>query len=310
MSDYDILVIGGGMAGLSAALTAAREGRRTAILTGGVPGGELLNIERVDGLPGHETGIAGYDLCPITQELADAAGAEFFMEMANGIAAHGEGWAVTTDEGGRYSARAVILATGAHIAKLGLPGEAEFTGKGVSHCATCDGPLLRGKVAVVAGGGDSGMQEALTLAQHVAKVVLVERAGVLTGQASYVAEVEAQPKIEVLTGHEVVGLTGADKLAGVTVREVASGAEQQVAAEGLFVFTGLVPNTTLVEGAVDLAADGRIAVDASLRTSAPGLFAAGNVRHGNGWRAASAMGDGASAAHSASAYCASGAWPR
>ncbi len=308
MSDYDIIVIGGGIAGMSAALTAARAGRRTAILTGGVPGGELLNIERVDGLPGHEAGIAGYDLCPITQELADAAGAEFIMEHAAALAPDGDGWRVT-GEGGDYSARAVILAMGAHVARLGVPGEEEFTGKGVSHCATCDGPLLRGKVAVVAGGGDSGMQEALTLAQHVARVVLVERSGALAGQASYIAEVEAQPKIEVLTGHAVVAVEGDDKVAGVRLRDVSSGAEHTVEAQGLFSFVGLTPNVGLVEGVVDLAADGRVAVDASLRTSARGIFAAGNVRTGNGWRAASAMGDGATAAHAASAYCTDGQWP-
>lgn len=308
MSDYDIIVIGGGLAGMSAALTAARAGRRTAILTGGVPGGELLNIERIDGLPGHEAGIAGYDLCPITQELADAAGVEFIMEEASALAADGDDWCVTA-ESGDYTARALILAMGAHVAKLGVPGEAEFTGKGVSHCATCDGPLLRGKVAVVAGGGDSGMQEALTLAQHVARVVLVERADALTGQASYITEVEAQPKIEVLTGHEVVAVEGEGKLAAVRLRDCASGAEHAIEAQGLFAFVGLAPNIAPAQGLVALAEDGRIAVDAHLRTSARGVFAAGTLRTGNGWRAAAAMGDGASAAHAASAYCASGQWP-
>lgn len=308
MSDYDIIVIGGGITGMSAALTAARAGRRTAIFTGGVPGGELLNIERIDGLPGHEAGIAGYDLCPITQELADAAGAEFIMEAADALVADGDGWRVSA-ESGDFTARAVILAMGAHLAKLGVPGEAEFTGKGVSHCATCDGPLLRGKVAVVAGGGDSGMQEALTLAQHVAKVVLVERADALTGQASYIAEVEAQPKIEVLAGHEVIAAEGDDKLAAIRVRDVANGAEQVIEAQGLFAFTGLVPNLSPADGVVALAADGRIAVDAALRTSARGIFAAGNLRTGNGWRAAAAMGDGASAACAAAAYCVDSVWP-
>jgi thioredoxin reductase (NADPH) len=309
MSDYDIIVVGGGIAGMSAALTAARAGQRTAILTGGVPGGELLNIERIDGLPGHEAGIAGYDLCPITQELAMAAGAEFVMEQASALAAEGDLWRVT-GESGDYTARAVILAMGAHVAKLGVPGEDEFTGRGVSHCATCDGPLLRGKVAVVAGGGDSGMQEALTLAQHVTKVVLVERSDGLTGQVSYIQEVEAQPKIEVVTGHEIIAVEGDNKVAGVRLRSLASGEETVIEAQGLFSFVGLKPNLTLAADVVAMADDGRVDVDASLRTSARGVFAAGNVRAGNGWRAAAAMGDGASAAYAASAYCASGHWPR
>ena len=306
--DYDIIVIGGGLAGMSAALTAARAGRRTIILTGGVPGGELLNIEKVTGLPGHEDGIAGYDLCPITQELADAAGAVFVMDMASAIDPEGDGWKVT-GEGSEYVAPAVILAMGAHPAKLGVPGEAEFLGKGVSHCATCDGPLLRGKVAVVAGGGDSGMQEALTLAAHVGKAIIVERGPALSGQAVYVAEVEANPKIEVLTGRELAGIEGADKVSAVRLKDVSSGEESEIEAQGVFAFIGLEPNLAPADDLVALDEEGRVLVDAALRTSARGVFAAGNMRSGNGWRAAAAMGDGACAAWAADRYCADGAWP-
>ena len=305
--DYDIIVVGGGIAGLSAGMTAARLGRSTAVLAGGVPGGELLNIEVIDGLPGHEEGIAGFDLCPIAQDQADAAGAEIMTGEVTAIAATDGGWTVTSDEG-EHTARAVILATGAHLAKLGVPGEEEFAGRGVSHCATCDGPLLRGKVVVVAGGGDSAMQEALTLANHVSKVIMIERTEALTGQKSYVERVEAEPKIEVMTGHEVIAIAGEVKVSGVTVKDVASGAETSLEAEGIFAFVGLEPNVALAQGVVELAEDGRIAVDAALRTSAPGFFAAGNVRSGNGWRAAGAMGDGASAAVAAARWLDSGSW--
>jgi len=308
MQDYDIIVIGGGIAGLSAALTAARTGRRTAILTGGVPGGELLNIEKVTGVPGHEDGIAGFDLCPITQELADAAGAEFVMEEASAIMPEGAKWRVTGD-GSAFVAPAIILAMGAHPTKLGVPGEEQFAGKGVSHCATCDGPLLRGKIAVVAGGGDSGMQEALTLAAHLEKVIIVERTASLTGQAVYVEEVEANPKIEVLTGREVAAIEGGDKVTAVRVRDIASGEESAIDAQGLFAFIGLEPNFAPAGELVERDAEGRVKVDASLRTSARGLFAAGNLRSGNGWRAASAIGDGANAAYAAHRYCANGEWP-
>ncbi len=305
--DFEIIIVGGGIAGLTAALTAARAGHRTAIFTGGVPGGELLNIERVDGIPGHEDGIAGFDLCPIAQEQADGAGAVFVMDAVETIIRDGETWKI---HGGdrEYSAPAVILATGARVRKVGLPREEEFAGRGVSHCATCDGPLLRGKVAVVAGGGDSGMQEALTLAKFCERVVIAERSDSLNGQRAYVAAVEENPKIEVLTGHEVVGIEGSEKLQTVRVREIASGQESAIDAAGLFAFAGLEPDLGLVDGVVDLAADGRIAVDAALRTSAEGLFAAGNVRSGNSWRAAGAIGDGAGAAVAASAYLTNRAW--
>ena len=305
--DFDILVIGGGMAGLSAALTAARLGRSTGILTGGIPGGELLNIELVDGIPGQEEGIAGFDLCPIAMEQADAAGAQIMQDAATAIAQDGDGWAVEAD-GQQFTARALILAMGARIAKLGVPGEEEFAGRGVSHCATCDGPLLRGKTVVVAGGGDSGMQEALTLAKHVDKVVLVERNAALTGQKAYVEAVEDEPVIEVLTSTSVTAILGSDKVDQVSIRDHASDTESSIPAEGVFAFVGLRPNLDPASGLVDLADDGRIAVDGDLRTSAPGVFAAGNVRSGNSWRAAGAMGDGASAAVAAARYLDSGGW--
>lgn len=307
MQAYDIIIIGGGISGMSAALTAARLGRTTAILTGGIPGGELLNIEKVDGVPGHEDGIAGYDFCPITQELADAAGAVFVTEQATAIAFDGDGWTITS-ETGAFSTKAVILAMGAKLAKLGVPGEDEFTGRGVSHCATCDGPLLRGKIAVVAGGGDSAMQEAITLAAHVEKVIMVEQSDGLTGQTPYVDQVEANPKIEVVPGHKVSAILGEDKVSKVQLSEVGSGVVTEVEAQGLFAFIGLEANLGPAVDLVVLDDQGRVAVDASLRSSAKGVFAAGNVRSGNAWRAAAGMGDGATAAVAASAYLKSGVW--
>ncbi|MEO0062328.1 MAG: hypothetical protein RLZZ08_888 [Pseudomonadota bacterium] len=300
--EYDIIVIGGGIAGLSAGLTAARAGRSVAIVTGGVPGGELLNIEKVDGVPGHEDGIAGYDLAPIAQEQAVNAGAELAMDEAESLSADGEGWVVGTASG-PMKARGIVLATGARLKKLGVPGEAEFTGRGVSHCATCDGPLLRGKVAVVAGGGDSAMQEALTLAQHCAQVVMVEQAAALTGQRAYADLVAAEPKITVLAGRRVAAIEGDAKVERVVLDDGTA-----IDAAGTFAFVGLDANVALAQGVVDLADDGRIATDAALRTSARGIVAAGNCRNGNGWRAASAMGDGASAVATLGRYLDSGEW--
>ena len=193
----------------------------------------MLNIERIEGVPGHEDGIAGFDLCPITQELADAAGAQFVTDEASAIEPEGDGWKVTAGSMS-YAAPALILAMGAHPVKLGVPGEAQFVGKGVSHCATCDGPLLRGKIAVVAGGGDSGMQEALTLSAHVLKVLMIERSDELTGQACYVEQVEADPKIEVLTGREVTAIEGGEKVEKVRLKDVASGEESAIEAQGFF----------------------------------------------------------------------------
>jgi thioredoxin reductase (NADPH) len=192
--DFDILVVGGGIAGLSAALTAARLGRRTLVLTGDVLGGQLLNIEKIDGYPGFPDGVPGYDLCPMAQEQAAAAGAEFAMAGATRLERSSDAWLVGTPSES-YDARSVILATGTRLRDLGVPGESTLRGKGVSQCASCDAPLLRNRPVIVAGGGDSALQEALTLAEHCSAVTLVHHNPELDAQSAYLQLVEGHPKI-------------------------------------------------------------------------------------------------------------------
>ena len=304
---YDVVVIGGGLAAMSAALTSARLGRKALIICGGVPGGELLNIGIIEGVPGFPEGVPGYDLCPMAQEQADAAGAEFLTEEADSISADGGHWRVTA-AGQDIMARAVVIATGASIAKAGVPGEERLAGKGVSHCATCDGPLLRNKTAVVVGGGDSGMQETLSLTEHVEKVVLLERGDALTGQVSYRDRILDDPKVEVRFGVTITEIGGDDVVTHVRVKELASGEESDIAADGVFVFTGLAPNSGIVQDLAPLDQTGRIRVDAGMRTSTKGICAAGNVREASPHRAAGAMGDGAAAALSIDRYLTTGDW--
>ncbi len=309
MSDaYDVVVVGGGLAGMTAALTSARLGRRTAILTGAMIGGQLVSIEKIEGVPGFPDGVAGYDLCPMTQEQADAAGVEFRMASCDSLAAEDGRWRLLTNDGGTMVSRAVVIATGTALAKLGVPGEERLFGKGVSECASCDAPLLRNKVVVVVGGGDSGMQEALTLAEHVAKVVIVERGDALTGQASYRGRILAHDKIEVRLGSTVTEVVGDAAVRHVRLKAVSTGAESELATDGFFACVGLVPNTEPLRGLVPLDATGRIRVDVALRTPAPGICAAGNVRQGSPHRAAGAMGDGATAAAAVERYLKTGEW--
>jgi len=299
MSDqYDVVIAGGGVAGLSAGLTAARLGRKTHVLTGPELGGRLISIERVDGYPGFPDGIPGYDLGPIIQEQATAVGAEFSDAEATALQADGDRWRLTTARGD-LRARAVVIATGTTLKTLGIPGEEALHGKGVSHCASCDAPLLRGRVVAVVGGGDSALQEALTLAQHVARVIILHRGNSFSAQPAYVEPVLSNPKIEVRFGTIVEEAVGNGGLTGVRTRNMADGTTGEIELAGLFIYVGLAPATAWLNGVVALDASGHVTVDVEMRSSRAGVFAAGTVRAGTAGRAASATGDGATAALSA-----------
>jgi thioredoxin reductase (NADPH) len=306
--EYDLVVVGGGIAGLSAAMTGARSGRRVAIIAGGLVGGQLVSIDRIEGIPGFPDGIAGYDLCPMAQEQADAAGVEFVASRCNSLARTGSQWRLAGDDGDLV-ARALIVATGTSFAKLHVPGEDRLQGRGVSECASCDAPLLRNKIAVVVGGGDSGMQEALTLADHVAKVLIIERGPALTGQKNYIDRVTANPKIEFRFNCAVTEIMGEDALSGVQIKDNTTGDVLIFDCAAVFVCVGLVPNTELVRDILPLDESGRILVDSGMRTAIPGICAAGNVRQSSSHRASGAMGDGAAAAVAVNEYLATGYWP-
>jgi thioredoxin reductase (NADPH) len=296
------------MAGMSAALTAGRLGRKVALLSSGVPGGQLLSIEHIDGVPGYEGGLAGYDLCPITQEQCEAVGVELVTEAAEAITADGDNW-VVSGPGGDFTTRAVIIASGTALATLGVPGEETYKDRGVSECASCDAPLLRGKSAVVAGGGDSAMQEALVIADHAGSVTLVTTGAALHGQADYRERIAGNDKIALRFGAIVTEALGdANGLTGVKIKDLTSGAEEEVATHALFVFTGLVPNTGFLGDLVPLDGKGHVLVDAGLRTAQKGICAAGNVRAAGSFRAAGVMGDGALAAKTVEDYLTTGEW--
>jgi thioredoxin reductase (NADPH) len=306
-SDCDVLIAGGGIAGLTGALVSARAGRRTRVLTGPALGGQLISIERIDGYPGFPDGIPGYELCPMVQEQAVAAGAEFSAAGATGLAADQNRWRLTTAEGD-VLARAVVIATGTSSRELGIPGEEKLRGKGVSHCASCDGPLLRTRTVGVVGGGDSALQEALTLTQYVSRVIVLHRGEALTAQAAYRDPVVSHQKIEVRTNTIVEEVVGDTSLTGIRTRTTTDGSEAHVELSALFVYIGLTPNTAWLNGALELDASGRIPTDDLMRSTVRGLYAAGTVRSGSVGRAASAGGDGATAAVAAHEYLSGGAW--
>jgi thioredoxin reductase (NADPH) len=307
VDEFDIVVAGGGIAGLTGGLAAARLGRKVRVLAGDVLGGLLLSIERIDGVPGFPDGVPGYELCPMAQEQAVAAGAEVTAQRLETMTRADGGWRVVTGEG-EIAARAVIVATGAALRQLDLPGAARLTGRGVSQCASCDAPLLRGKPVAVVGGGDSALQEALTLARFASRVFVLHRGKALSAQAAYARPARENGRIEIRCETVVEDVVGDERLAGLRIRDLSSdtGADLEVA--GLFVYIGLEPNATFLQGALDLDAAGRVPTDARMRTALPGVLAAGVVRAGSPGRAVASAGEGAAAAVAADAYLADGVW--
>ncbi len=300
-------IAGGGIAGLSAALASARLGRKTLVLTGDVLGGLLLSIEKVEGFPGFADGIPGYELCPMIQEQAIAAGAEFAAISLEGIERRDDAWRIISGKG-ELRAHAVVLATGSTLKELGAPGEARLRGRGVSHCASCDAPLVRGRAVAVVGGGDSALQEALTLAEFAERVIVLARGKTLSAQALYRNRVAEHPKIEIRFNTEVEEVLGADKLTGVRIREVTLGSMAELELAALFVYIGLQPNTAFMRGQMKLDPSGQIPVDAWMRTELRGVFAAGIARSGSAGRAAASAGDGTAAAIAADRYLVDGDW--
>jgi thioredoxin reductase (NADPH) len=235
------------------------------------------------------------------QEQADEAGAEVAGVELDALEPADDGWTIVTAEG-RVHARAVVLATGAGFRRLEVPGEERLHGRGISTCASCDGPLLGGKTIAVVGGGDSALQEALTLAETAARVVILHRGEQLDGQASYRRRVAEQPTIEVRHRVVVEEILGAESVGALRVRDLADDAIEELEVAAVFPFVGLRPNSERFEKHVALNADGAVRTDATLQTTAPGVFAAGVVRSGAAGLAAAAAGEGAAAAVAADAY--------
>jgi thioredoxin reductase (NADPH) len=229
------------------------------------------------------------------------------MNSLQGLHVQDAEWRVTTDAGD-IAARGIILATGSTLKKLDVPGEERLTGKGVSQCASCDAPLLRNRTVAAIGGGDSAMQEALTLAAFASKVIIVHRAGALTGQACYRDRVNAQQNIEIRFNTVVTAILGESTVTGLRTHN-ASGGNCDLEVAAVFAYVGLQPNTEFVKNKVTLDPSGRIPTDGFMRTKLPGICAAGTVRSRSPHRAVSAAGDGASAAVALDRYLADGAWP-
>ncbi|MBM4262405.1 MAG: FAD-binding protein [Deltaproteobacteria bacterium] len=301
MANYDVIIVGSGLAGLTAGLFAARQGLSTLVFEANIPGGHLVSIEKIEDFPGFPDGVAGYELCPNLQRQAGDAGAEFSRAEVSRIEAQGRFWLVSSD-GDKHQAKAVIVATGSTPKGLGVPGEEKLEGGGVSHCASCDGPLYNGQTVAVGGGGDSALQEALTLTNYAERVLVFNDGERFSGQANYQQRVFSSSKITAHHRTVIEEILGDEVVTGVRIRNVASGEKSAVELAGVFVYTGLKPNTALLRDLVKLSDSGHVATDVSMQTERAGLFAAGDIRVDSASQAITSAGDGATAAIAAARY--------
>ena len=301
--DYEIAVAGGGPAGLTAALFAARHGRSTVLLDSLGVGGAILNTERVEDFPGFPEGVPGFELAPRMQEQVMDAGGAFAMGEVRRLEPRGDDWSLVTDDGD-IGAAAVIVATGSRFRKLGVPREEEFEGRGLSTCASCDGPLYQERLVAVCGDGDSALLETLELVGHGVRVVLLHPGEKLLGQETYRHRVQDSAQVELRHRTILEEILGDGEVEGIRVRDVGTGASSTLPVAAVFANVGRVPNTSVLEGVVALDEHGHVRTDIWMRTEREGLFAAGDVRADAAGQAISAAGDGATAAVAAHRYLA------
>ncbi len=293
---YDVLVIGGGPGGYTAALYAARANLSVMVLEKLTPGGQMGTTDVIDNYPGFPEGVGGFELALQMQKGAQRFGAQTQLSEVISVELGGTVKQVRTQDG-TYQARTVVLASGAHPRELGLPGEQELRGRGVSYCATCDGMFYRGKTVAVVGGGNTAVSDVLYLSRLCQKVYLIHRRDQLRASKVYLDPLQQAENVEFVWDSQVQELLYGDVLTGVQVRHKKTGEIREIPCDGLFVAVGHVPNTELYQGQVELDQAGYVLADETTRTNLPGVFAVGDLRKKPLRQVITAASDGAVAAH-------------
>jgi thioredoxin reductase (NADPH) len=299
--EYDVVIIGGGPAGLSAGIYTSRARLGSLLIERGVVGGQIINAEKVENYPGFPEGISGFDLTQSMYRQATGFGLETVTAEVTGVDIIGEQKLVKTSQG-NFMARAVIIASGSERQKLGIPGEAEFTGKGVSYCATCDGAFFRDKPVAVVGGGNAAITEALELTKFANKITVIHRRNELRATKILQEKAFAEPRIEFRWDSVVDEIIGEAFVNQIRVRNVQSGQESVLDVSGVFMSVGFKPNTDYLRGVLTLDAAGAIVTNDRMETEVPGILAAGDIRSNSIRQVISAAGDGATAAIYAEKY--------
>lgn len=303
-SSYQIIIIGGGPAGLTAGLYCARSGLDTLLIEKGVIGGQITYAERVENYPGFPQGISGIELGQLMHQQAAHYELQTLLAETTGLVPQQRRNLVETSEGD-FTAGAVIIASGSQFRKLKVPGEEEFLGKGVSYCATCDGPFFRDKAVAVIGGGDTALTEALYLGKFASSVKVVHRRNELRAGNVLQQRARMEPKMEFVWDAVVVQIEGDGAVNRLRLKSTKDDTISALPVAGVFVAIGLDPNTSYLQGVVPLDKGGYIVTNEVMETGIPGIFAAGDVRHNSVKQAIVAAGDGATAAVSAEKFLSS-----
>ena len=273
---HQCLILGSGPAGLSAALYAARADLAPIVLSGMDLGGQVSKTDTIDNYPGFPEGIQGPNLVAIFQQQAERFGAEIVFDSATAVDLSQRPYRVTT-YGGEYLAETLIIATGASVRELGVPGETEFTGKGVSYCATCDGHFFKEKDLIVVGGGDSALKEGIFLTRFAKSVTIVHRRDELRGGIYLANKAKANPKIQFIWDSVITEIIGDGTVNSVRLKNVKTEQEEIRATDGVFIFIGHDPNTEMFKDQLDVDQNGYLVLDHHMHTNLPGVFAAGEV---------------------------------
>ena len=301
--DYDVAIIGGGPAGLSAAIYAARGGLKTVVFEKGLIGGQIVLTADLENYPGFEENMSGFDLIDKMKKQADKFNAHFIDENVTAVGLEGFCKIVETSNN-TYRVKSVIIATGAHPRKLAVPGEERLTGRGVSYCATCDGALYRDKNVAVVGGGDSAIEEALFLTRFTKKVYIIHRRDELRAVKIVQERALKNPKIEIVWDSIVQEILGDKFVESLLLYNKKTKETTTLNADGVFIYVGIIPNNDLVESRVDLDPLGFIKTDIAMHTKIPGIYAAGDIVHKVLRQVVTAASDGATAAFSAEKWIA------
>lgn len=297
----DIIIIGGGPAGLTAGIYAARARLDTLLIEKLMVGGQIATADIVENFPGFPKGINGLELTQLMHEQATGFGLKTIMAEVTGLELNGVFKTVRTTEGD-FTTRAVIVAGGSVRSKLGVPGEEEYAGRGVSYCATCDGAFFRNKIVAVVGGGNVAVSEAVHLTHFASKVIVIHRRNALRADRILQEKVFADPKIEMRWDSVVTEIKGEDFVSELKLKNVKTGQESTLPVDGVFISMGLKPETDYLKGVLLLDDGGYIVTTERMETEMPGIFAAGDIRHNSGRQAICAAGDGATAAMSAERF--------